>query len=774
MTARARLCVPICAVSLLALSAASAHAAVDELVLISRQSVADGGAGADDHSTLVSHVWSTGQSKISHDGRYVAFDSEANNLHALEDDQWPNAFVRHEAMSTTTLINPQVAGTGAGHAAISADGTRAAFTAGADLSPADTNGTADVYVRDLQTDTLTFVPCGGDPPGCGGVAPSLSADGLRVAFHDPNSHVETGLNGGVFMHDVETNTTTLVSRQSTADGGAPADGNTGGAAISADGSHVAFVSDATNLSADGPGLDVFVRDLQTNTTTLVSHARAGDDGAGAIEYGVRPSISRDGRYVAFEGGPAFTCCAAVWVRDLQMNTTTLVSRQSAADGGAPANGAAESPTISADGRYVAFDSVATNLTPEGAQGVFVRDLHDARTMLVSRRATADGGAVAEGRSLRPVISGDGHHVAFESEAENLSTIDQDALTDIFRARISFADDETAPQIAITTPPDGAVYARGAVVLADYACTEEDGGSGLAACAGPVADGDAIDTAALGARTFTVTARDKSGNERSLTHRYTLIDATPPTVTLRTPPDGATYAVGQEVLADYECADESGGSGLESCVGTVANGAAIDTGSAGDKTLTVTAQDQASNTRVVTHTYHVAPPTCDGRPATIVGSGRIRGTPAADVIVGSDGRDIIDGRGSADRICAGAGNDRLSGGRGRDRLFGESGRDELFGGNGDDRLRGGAGADELFGDDGDDRLAGGRGDDELTGDDGDDQLGGGDGKDAVAGDDGHDRLAGGRGDDELTGDEATTDWWATAATTGCLAALAATG
>ena len=126
---------------------------------------------------------------------------------------------------------------------------------------------------------------------------------------------------------------------------------------------------------------------------------------------------------------------------------------------------------------------------------------------------------------------------------------------------SFQVDTVAPQVTIRTPPDGAEYPRGAVVVADYECSDEPGGSGLALCDGTVPDGEPIDTATLGAKEFNVIARDNAGNESSVTHTYTAIDDTPPTITLRTPPDGATYALNQVVNADYECADESGGSGL---------------------------------------------------------------------------------------------------------------------------------------------------------------------------------------------------------------------
>ena len=135
-------------------------------------------------------------------------------------------------------------------------------------------------------------------------------------------------------------------------------------------------------------------------------------------------------------------------------------------------------------------------------------------------------------------------------------------------------DLTPPTVTITTPADGAVYTVGQVVLADYDCTDEAGGSGLATCAGPVANGDPIDSS-LGTHTFTVNATDVAGNPGGASSTYLVTvppDLRPPTVTITTPADGAVYTVGQVVLADYGCTDETGGSGFATCAGPVANGA----------------------------------------------------------------------------------------------------------------------------------------------------------------------------------------------------------
>jgi streptogramin lyase len=165
-------------------------------------------------------------------------------------------------------------------------------------------------------------------------------------------------------------------------------------------------------------------------------------------------------------------------------------------------------------------------------------------------------------------------------------------------------DTMAPTITVAAPADGATYALGANVLADYSCADEVGGSGLAKCVGTVDPGSAIDTGSLGAKTFTVRAADAAGNAARVDVHYTVADVTAPTIAIASPVDGATYVAGQQVLADYACADETGGSGLASCAGDVAPGVAIDTAAAGTKTFTVKAADNAGNKSNATATYTV--------------------------------------------------------------------------------------------------------------------------------------------------------------------------
>src|SRR5919201_777305 len=119
-------------------------------------------------------------------------------------------------------------------------------------------------------------------------------------------------------------------------------------------------------------------------------------------------------------------------------------------------------------------------------------------------------------------------------------------------------DQTAPTIALDTPADGATYALGESVTVHYSCADEDGGSGLASCNGPVPDGVPLDTSRVGNFGFTVSAVDQAGNRATATSSYHVVDRTPPTISIKYPAAPAVYTLGQSVLADYTCADQPGG------------------------------------------------------------------------------------------------------------------------------------------------------------------------------------------------------------------------
>jgi Tol biopolymer transport system component len=160
-------------------------------------------------------------------------------------------------------------------------------------------------------------------------------------------------------------------------------------------------------------------------------------------------------------------------------------------------------------------------------------------------------------------------------------------------------DFTPPVITLRTPADGATYDLGAKVTVDFGCSD-DHGSGVVYCGGTMPNGAPLDTSRAGTFTFQVQALDNARNYAAATATYTVVDRTPPQVTITTPADQAVYKQDQVVAADYVC----GGSGLLSCIGNVAAGSAIDTSSVGNQTFTVTAEKAGHITTTVSRTYTV--------------------------------------------------------------------------------------------------------------------------------------------------------------------------
>jgi len=436
------------ALLLVALCAPLAVGAKDETILVSRQSDADGGAGADGEDGSF-------PDSVSADGRFVAFESDADNLSSADDNGVVDVYVRDLQTNTTTLVSRQsaVEGGAVGNAfssggSISADGRFVAFTSRATNLTADAGTGLDIFVRDLQTNTTTLVSrqsaADGGAVGDGGsFAGRISADGRLVTFNsraDNLSDDDADEVEDIFVRDLEAETTTLVSRAAGA-GGAGGDADSARTAVSANGRHVVFDSEADNLSgADNNAfINVFVRDLETDTLTLVSRQGAADGSAAGDDSSFGASISDDGSRIEF-ASRADNLSAddnnefeSIYVRDLEANTTTLVTRQNGAAGGA-ADDTSNRGEISANGRFVGFNTAARNLSDDDDDAfadVFVRDLQTNTTTLVSRQSASDGGAAGDGDSDGAMLSADGRFFAFDSEANNLSTLDAEPDSDVF-------------------------------------------------------------------------------------------------------------------------------------------------------------------------------------------------------------------------------------------------------------------------------------------------------------------------------------------------------
>ncbi|GIF13435.1 TolB family protein [Actinoplanes teichomyceticus] len=356
---------------------------------------------------------------ISADGRYVAFESEANDLVPDDFNVAADVFLRDRRTGTTSRVSRSAAGGEAngasGQPSLSADGRYVAFdSVASDVVAGDTNESSDVFVLDRSTGRTSRISRSGAgaQADARSVQPAISRSGRYVAFLSDATNLvpgDTNATTDVFVHDRLTEVTT---RESVA-GAGQADSFSVDVAISADGHYVGFSSYASNLvPGDSNGaLDVFVRDRLARVTTRVDVSGSGAQTAPQTEsHGV--AISADGRYAVYESTasdlvPGDTNGRSdVFRRDLRAGVTTRVSVSGAGD---QADGSSFAASISADGRYVAFDSDATNLTPGDPatdRDVFVRDMRAGRTTAV----TAPG----EGFDDRPAISADGRQVAFTS------------------------------------------------------------------------------------------------------------------------------------------------------------------------------------------------------------------------------------------------------------------------------------------------------------------------------------------------------------------------
>jgi Tol biopolymer transport system component len=365
----------------------------------------------------------SGNAVISDNGNYIAYQSEATNLLGAGNDTnaVADVFVYNRLSGVTTLVSVDSAGNQAtGHSwepALSADGSVVVFSSVATdlLSPGiDSNGVADVFVRHGPLTERVSVSSTGAESNDESRRPAVSGNGTLVVFESNASNLIAGdanTVSDVFLRNRVTGTTIRLSEVA----GVGGDDGSFDAAISADGSTAAFISRATNLvSGDNNAQqDVFVVDL----------------GTGTIE---------------------------------RVNTTW--------DGG-EADGYSRRPSLSADGRYVVFDSVASNLVPGpnyGGPNVYV---HDRVTRITERVSLSVYGGQGDARSRRARISADGTTIAFESDARLLPTDVNDYASDVYAFDRTALQDKPALNGLVVNdlgqPLDGIVVSLSRVWTGDH-------------------------------------------------------------------------------------------------------------------------------------------------------------------------------------------------------------------------------------------------------------------------------------------------------------------
>lgn len=377
----------------------------------------------------------SGDAAVSADGRYAAFTSNATALVPGDTNDRQDVFVRD--LKSGGLERVSVAGDGAqanGHSfspGLSADGRYVVFSSGADnLDPDHAGQLGGIFVHDRKDGTtrLVSISASGEPVSGGyTVAPAISDDGRHIAYmsyRSENGEGDDTMDSAVYVRDREAGTTERVSKLVS---DPPSRYGISGVDLSADGRHVAY-----SMHQNKPGLlsQAFVHDRRTGRTEQVNVSA---DGASHPDISAL-SLSGDGRRAVFSARSAQYVAGDtndaldVFVRDLRTDTTTRVSV--APDGG-DAKGNSMSGVISRDGRHVAFGSWSSDLvaeaTPRGP--VFVRDLRRGVTERVSvPESGGEGDAMVLGT---PAVSDGGRVVVFPSDATDMVPSDTNGQRDMF-------------------------------------------------------------------------------------------------------------------------------------------------------------------------------------------------------------------------------------------------------------------------------------------------------------------------------------------------------
>lgn len=360
---------------------------------------------------------------LSTDGRYVAFTTNGQ-LIAADTDLLDDAHVRDRVAGMTELISMSSAGTKGNNrstaAEVTPNGQFVTFASYADnLVATDLNGRRDVFLRDRSAGLTILASVGdqgqqGDRDSVGG---ALSADGRYIAFWSASTNLVAGDTNGlddVFVYDATTGTSTCISRNSA---GQPAGGNF--PVISQDARYVAFF---VNSAYGTCGPAAFGNSIRVDRVTgAVDCLNLRPDGTPSVWDCFVTGLSADGRYAAFESSANDLVVgdtnnkSDVFVRDLLLGVTQRVS---VSNTGVQGNNTSSNARISANGRFVAFETVASNLVA-GANGgwrIVMRDRWTNKTILVSQSTS---GAFANDQCIRPSISPDGTCVAFDSSATTL-------------------------------------------------------------------------------------------------------------------------------------------------------------------------------------------------------------------------------------------------------------------------------------------------------------------------------------------------------------------
>lgn len=421
---------------LAATGATVALGAKGDIRLVSRQSEADGGAGA--------NSWSYGPS-LSDSGRFVAFRSEATNLGVhdhgpFETTVYVYDFKRRRVETISRESNLGLAAHGdSREEEISGNGRFVVFRTDAVNLGGPIVANENIYVYDRKRDRVELVSRRSKKAGGGGAnqnsdGPSISANGRYVSYQTRATNlggpIKDGGYANVYVYDRKEKHALLVSRRS--HGGKGGNSNSFETSLAPSAPVVVFESQARNLGGPikpGASANVYAYDWSTERIELVSRRSGGGGGVNAAAD--LPDVSAGGRFVVFEteatnlGGPLQTA-RNLYLHDLQTGRTSLVSRESEANGGEGADAASSSAVISNSGRFLAFQTQATNLGGpiDASANIYVYDRKRERAILASR--ATDEGAGADDYTSEPTIAGAGRFASFSTPAMNIDPPDEPA------------------------------------------------------------------------------------------------------------------------------------------------------------------------------------------------------------------------------------------------------------------------------------------------------------------------------------------------------------
>jgi len=647
-------------------------------------------------------------SLLNSDGRFLAFTSAASDLVANDTNGVTDVFIRNlqtNALERISVSNNKTQANGESEVfALSDDGRYVVFASdSSNLVDNDTNNVRDIFIRDTQTASTRRISVARDGTQADGVSDlaAISADGRYVVFSSIGSNLVPGDTNGavdVFLRDLQTETTELIGIANEGIQG-NSESLSPDAAISANGRYVVFYSYASNLVANDTNdvADIFVRDRQTGTTKRIS---VGTNRTEANDISLSPSISADGRYVVFSSLASNLVSGDtnetgdIFVYDLEAGTTERVSLTSDET---ELDSNSSRPSISADGRYVVFQSRAANIgvdNPDFYSNIYVRDRLTGETKLINPSHNGQ----TDGDSINPFISANGSYIAFESGATNLVAEDTNNASDIF---VYITDNNNPP----STPP-----------------TPEPTPTSTPTPTPTPKPTPTPTPTPKPTPTPTPTPEPIPTPTPTPAPEPIPIPTPTPTPTPEPTPTSTPTPTPEPTPTPTPTPEPTPTPTPTSTPEPT-------------PTPTPTSTPEPTPTPTPTSTPELTPtptptPTPEPTP-TLEESNRgdtLIGTNSNDLIIGGQGDDVLIGKLGNDSLFGGLGNDLLYGNQGEDILNGNQGNDTVYGGKGNDVVRGGKNDDLILGSLGDDSLFGNPGNDTLIGGQGNDSLIGGIGND----------------------------------------------